>query len=52
MIERLRDTIAVSRPSVASMSAWIAGSSAPGTLYSSLAGMIMRGDGAEIVALG
>src|SRR6185295_6556893 len=34
-------TSAVSRPSVASMSAWIAGSSAPGTLYSSLAGMII-----------
>ena len=34
-------TSAVSRPSVASMSAWIAGSSAPGTLYSSLAGTII-----------
>src|SRR5512140_3160733 len=34
-------TGAVSRPSVLSMSAWIAASSAPGTLYSSLAGTIM-----------
>ena len=31
----------VSRPSVASMSAWITASSAPGTLYSSLAGTII-----------
>src|SRR5215469_14306537 len=34
-------TCLVSRPSVFSMSAWMAASSAPGTLYSSLAGIIM-----------
>src|SRR6201999_1776671 len=33
-------TGAASRPSVASMSAWMAGSSAPGTSNSALAGMI------------
>src|SRR5882757_8364582 len=33
--------MSVSRPSVARISAWIAASSAPGTLYSSLAGMII-----------
>src|SRR5438067_3110777 len=34
-------TSLVSRPSVARMSAWIFGSSAPGTLYSSLSGIII-----------
>jgi len=40
MIERLSDGL-VSRSRVARMSAWMASSSAPGTRYSSLAGMIM-----------